>query len=165
MERFVAIKIRITFTFRSRRLPIPLVVCPCRPFVNLLTSSAGLVGCRNFLCRSARAVDHWSSNRRLSQCRTTEVISTPNNTCRRCQQIAKRPTGTNTTNWMGRRRNLKIKVIPILILTELFPSVHETWYLKALILKTFIPASRKIHTVCMKQASKHSRVLCHRIIN
>ena len=33
---------------------------------------------------------------------------------------------------MGRRLNLKIKVIPILVLTEIFPSVHETWYLRIL---------------------------------
>ena len=39
------------------------------------------------------------------------------------------PTGKNTTNWMGRRWNLEIKVIPILISTEIFLSAHETWYL------------------------------------
>ena len=38
-----------------------------------------------------------------------------------------------TTNWMERRWNLKIDVIPILILTEIFPSAPETWYLKTLI--------------------------------
>jgi hypothetical protein len=32
---------------------------------------------------------------------------------------------------MERRRSLKIKVIPICILIEIFPSVHETCYLKA----------------------------------
>ena len=32
----------------------------------------------------------------------------------------------NTTSW----RNLKIKVIPTLILTEIFPLMHETLYLK-----------------------------------
>ena len=40
----------------------------------------------------------------------------------------------NTTYWMERQWNLKVKVIPILILTKIFPSVHETWYLKVLIL-------------------------------
>jgi hypothetical protein len=41
-----------------------------------------------------------------------------------------RPTGTNTTNSMDRRRGLKIKVISILILTRIFSSVIETWYIK-----------------------------------
>ena len=64
----------------------------CRPFV-VLTSSAGLVGCR--------------------RCKNDE-----------------RPTGTNITNWKGRRWNLKIKVIPVSIITEIYPLVHKTWYLK-----------------------------------
>ena len=63
----------------------------------------------------------------------TEEISTPNKTCRRCHNNDERPKGTNTTNWMGRWWNLKVKLIPILILTEIFPSVYETWYLKTFI--------------------------------
>ena len=50
------------YTSMGRFLELPLFqvslsshsiswVCSCRPFVNLLTSSAGLVGCRNFFCR------------------------------------------------------------------------------------------------------------------
>ena len=33
---------------------------------------------------------------------------------------------------MGQWESLKIKVISILILAEMFPSVQETWYLKTL---------------------------------
>ena len=36
------------------------------------------------------------------------------------------------TNWMGQRGSLKIKIISNLILTEIFPSALETWYLKTL---------------------------------
>ena len=55
--------------------------------------------------------------------------STPNNACSRCKNN-ERPTGTNTTNWMGRRWNLEIKAIQNMILTEIVPPVHETWCLK-----------------------------------
>ena len=42
----IRIKIEITFIFWLHRCPIQLVkVSSCRPFVNMLTSSAGLVGC------------------------------------------------------------------------------------------------------------------------
>ena len=74
-----------------------------RPFVNMLISSAGLVGSRSFFCRPAWTVNGWSSK-------------TPNKTCRRCHKNDGRSTGTNITNWMGRRWNLKIKVTPTLIL-------------------------------------------------
>ena len=37
---------------------------------------------------------------------------------------------------MGWQWNLKIKVIPILILTKIIPSVHETRYLKTFISST-----------------------------
>ena len=60
---------------------------------------------------------------------TVEEASTPNKTCQRCRKNDERPTGTNTTNWMGWRWKLTINIIPILILTEIFPSVQETWYL------------------------------------
>ena len=56
----------------------------CRPLFILLIFSAGLVECPNFFGRTA-----WA-----------EENLTPNKTCRRCQQIDLRPTGTNTTNWM-----------------------------------------------------------------
>ena len=64
--------------------------------------------------------------------------------CRRCRKNDERPAGKNTTIWMERQWNLKVKVIPILILTEIFPSVHETWYLKTLILKVmfFCPSTQ-----------------------
>ena len=39
-------------------------------------------------------------------------------TCRGCKND-ERPTGKNTTTWMGRRCNLKIEVIPILILIKI----------------------------------------------
>ena len=45
--------------------------------------------------------------------------STPNKTCRRCHENDERPSGMNTTNWTGRWWNLKIKVIPVLILHKL----------------------------------------------
>ena len=59
-------------------------------------------------------------------------ISATNKTCWWCYNNNKMPTGTNITNWMGRWWSLKIKVISILILTEIFPLVLETWYLKTL---------------------------------
>jgi hypothetical protein len=37
----------------------------------------------------------------------------------------------NTTNWMGRQWSLKLKVISILILTEIFPTVHQNVIEKA----------------------------------
>ena len=43
-----------------------------------------------------------------------------------------RPTGYNMPNWMRRLWGFKTKAIWILILTEIFPSVFETWYLKHL---------------------------------
>ena len=86
----------------------------CRPFLNLLTSSAGLVGCRPGL-------GSWLFQR---PGQATEEISSPNETCRRYQQIEERPTGRNTNNWMGWQWNL--------ILIEIFPSVHETWHFKPL---------------------------------
>ena len=107
-------KIGIVFRFHCH--PIQLVVRTCRPFV-VFTSSADLVGCWNSFCRPGR---------------TTEGTSTPKKTYRKCCKNDERPTGT--TNWMGWRWYMKIKVIPILILTEMFPLVHETWYLKTLFL-------------------------------
>ena len=74
-----------------------------KPFVNLLTSSAGLVGFWNSFCSPAWAVDCWSSEENLDTQQDVQKI----------QQIDESPTGTNTTNWMGRRWNLEIKVIPI----------------------------------------------------
>ena len=53
----------------------------------------------------------------IFQLEHTEETST-NKTCRRCQQIDERPIATNITNWMGRRRSLKLKVISILILSR-----------------------------------------------
>ena len=90
----------------------------CRPFVNLLTPSAGLDECRNSFSHPVWAIVRWSSNHwHWVSCpgRATEGISTLDYTCRRCQKIDERRTGTNTTKWMGRRWCLKIKVIPILI--------------------------------------------------
>ena len=48
----------------------------------------------------------------------TEEILTFNKTCQRCHKNNKRPTRTNTTNWMVRWWNLKIKEIPNLILSN-----------------------------------------------
>jgi hypothetical protein len=44
----------------------------------------------------------------MVDCRSwaTEETSTPNKTCRRCRKNHERPTGTNTTNWMGWWQNL-----------------------------------------------------------
>ena len=42
----------------------------------------------------------------------TEKTSTLNKTCRRYRKNDERPTGMNTTKWMGRRWNLKINVRP-----------------------------------------------------
>ena len=53
-----------------------------------------------------------------------------NKTRRRSHKNDEMSTETNATNWMGRRWNLKIKVIPILILTKIFPSVHKTCHFK-----------------------------------
>ena len=39
-------------------------------------------------------------------------------TCRRCRKNDERSTGTNKTNLMGLRCNIKIKAIPILIVFE-----------------------------------------------
>ena len=61
-------------------VPFNCCINSCRPFV-VITSSAGLVGCRGFYCHSVSAVDHWSSNR----CNNNE-----------------RPTGMNTKiQWDG----------------------------------------------------------------
>ena len=68
--------------------------------------------------------------------------------CRRSRKNDEKPTGPNTTIWMGRRWNLKIKVIPILILTGIFPSLHETWYLK-----TFI--SENLNTFSSLHSQRH----------
>ena len=59
----VRIKIEITFIFRLNHRPIQLVVLvPVGSlFVTLVTSSAGLVGCRSSFCRPAWAVVRWSS--------------------------------------------------------------------------------------------------------
>ena len=58
--------------------------------------------------------------------RATEETSTPNKKWKKAHR-------NEITNWLGQRRSLKVKVIPILILTEIFPSGHETWYLKAVL--------------------------------
>ena len=115
----------------------------CRPFVNLLTSYAGVVGCRNFLWRlgswplefksltllivliverqknlrhpTIKSVGDLNSKGQLPRPGDKE-ISTLTKTGIRCEHIDERYTGTNTINWMGRRWNLKIKVFPILIL-------------------------------------------------
>ena len=71
----------------------------------------------------------WPSTVQAGQ---TEETSTPKKTCRRYRKNDERPTGANTNNWMGRRWSLKIKAIPVLILTEIFPSVYELWYWKTL---------------------------------
>ena len=102
--------------------------------------------CRSFFCRPAWAVSKffcrpaWTvlkfllspglGNVEVSS--VAQETSTSNKTCQRCKND-ERPTGTNTTNWMGRQWNLKIMATPILTLTEIFPSVHATWYLKILI--------------------------------
>ena len=86
----VRIKIGITFIFMFYHSPILLVM-----FVP--------VGLSSIFCRYCRVVKFLLS---------PGLGSWPNMTCRRYQQIDERPTGTNTTNWMG-RWNLKIKVIPI----------------------------------------------------
>ena len=60
--------------------------------------------------------------------RETEETSTPNKTCWKCRDNDERSTGKNATiEWDdGEKANSN------LILTEIFPSVHETWYLKVL---------------------------------
>ena len=97
------IKIGITFICRFHRRPIQLLV-----FVPVGISS--ILHLRKVNCPG----------------RETEETSTPYKTCWKCKND-KRPTETITSIWMGRRWNLKIKVITILILTEIFPSVHETY--------------------------------------
>ena len=79
---------------------------------------------RNLDTQQLRESVIWTS-RVICPSRATEETSTPNNTSRRCKN-EERSTGTNTTNWMERRWSLKIKVIPIFNLTEIFSSVHET---------------------------------------
>ena len=46
----------------------------------------------------------------------TEETSKTKNSCRKCQLIDERPTGTNTTKWMGRRWSLTSKIISMLVL-------------------------------------------------
>ena len=55
----------------------------------------------------------------------TEETSTPNKTCRECRVNNERPTGKKNTTieW---NNGVKIGNKHKLILTEIFPSVHET---------------------------------------
>ena len=46
-----------------------------------------------------------------------EETSTTNKTCQRCHRTDKRPTGTNTSNWIWRRWSLRLKIISVLLLT------------------------------------------------
>ena len=115
------IKIAVTFIFRFHHCPTQIVVffpvgllslsrhfqqvllgvetegtcvLSCRPFIIITAFSTDLVGC-------------WSS------------FSTPNKTCWKCRDNDERPTRKNTTIWMGRKLNLKIKVTTILILNNI----------------------------------------------
>ena len=63
----------------------------------------------------------------------TVGVVTSNKTCWECRDNEERPTGkkNKTIDWddggkIGNKKKL--------ILTEFFPSVHETWYLKVLII-------------------------------
>ena len=90
------ISVRITFIFRFHCRPIQLLV-----FVP--------VGLPSFLKESLKL------QRSTAQAGCQKKLRKTNKTCRRFCKNEERPTGTNTTNWMGRRWSLKIKVITILI--------------------------------------------------
>ena len=96
----VGIKIGITFNFSFHRRPIQLLV-----FIP--------VGLSSFLRRRQILLGV-----EVSSSVVTEATSTPNKTCQICRKNYERPTRTNTSNRMGRRWKLKIKVIPILILNK-----------------------------------------------
>ena len=104
----VRILIVITFIFMFHRRPIQLVV-----FIPVVLSSFFL------------QITIWTPTVNCPG-RAAEETSTPNKTCRRCKN-EERPTKSNTTNWMGRRWNLKIKVIRILILTGSEASSRLVW--------------------------------------
>ena len=92
----VRIKIGITFNFRLHRHPIPLVVLVP---VGLLSIFWHL--------RQVLFIVKVSSVAKPGQLTVGVQI---NKTCLRCQKIDERPTGTNTTNWVGQRWSLKLKI-------------------------------------------------------
>ena len=114
-----------------------------RPFVTIVISSVVLVGCQNVISTTKKACWRWyNGNERTTG--TNITMSTTNKTCYRWYNDNKRTTGINISNWMERHWSLKMKVISVLIIIEIFPSVLETWYLKTLITGQTIKSSPKL---------------------